>query len=210
MDFKETFLSSVKEHIVALSFGAIGLICLVYGLISLSHPQPTADTQLQNLESPSVAVRTSPVQKQITIEVEGAVEKPGVYKVSANARIQDALIAAGALSQDADRHQVAQNLNLAAQLIDGAKLYIPAAGEQMVTSSDTSSNSSGSVQGVSTGLVNLNQASEEELDALPGIGPVTAQKIISNRPYANVQDLLNKKAVGASEFTKIKDQVSVY
>jgi competence protein ComEA len=80
----------------------------------------------------------------------------------------------------------------------------------MVTSEGTSSNSSGSVQGSSTGSVNINQATEEELDALPGVGPVTAQKIISNRPYQSVDDLVSKKAVGQSVFSKIKDQVRVY
>jgi len=78
----------------------------------------------------------------------------------------------------------------------------------MKTSGDASSNLSGTVAGSST--VNINQASAEELDALPGIGPVTAQKIISNRPYQSAQDLLEKKVVGQSEFTKIKDEVSVY
>lgn len=212
MDFKENVMPFLKEHALALTFGLIGLLCLGYGFISLSHPQQTQDTQFQQLQNPSTSLKAplSPVKKQITIDVEGAVEKPGVYKVSADARIQDALIAAGGLSQNADRHQVAQNLNLAAPLTDGSKLYIPAVGEQMTSPGDTSSNSSGTVQGASSGPININQASEEELDSLPGIGPVTAQKIISNRPYQNVEDLVNKKAVGASEFSKIKDQVSVY
>jgi len=212
MDFKEIFISFFKEHAIALTFGILGLICFGYGLISLAHPQQANDTQFQNLQPSSNAAKApiSPIQKQITIDVEGAVEKPGVYKVNASDRIQDALIAAGGLSHDADRHQIAQNLNLAAPLTDGSKLYIPAVGEQMMTSGNGSSNSSGTVQGASTGRVNINQASEEALDALPGIGPVTAQKIISNRPYQSVEDLVSKKAVGASEFAKIKDQVSVY
>lgn len=80
----------------------------------------------------------------------------------------------------------------------------------MAAPNGASNNSSGGIQGTSSGTININQASESELDALPGIGPVTAQKIISNRPYQSVEDLLNKKAVGASEFAKIKDQMSVY
>ena len=72
---------------------------------------------------------------------------------------------------------------MAAPLRWGSKLYIPAVGEQMMTSGDNSNSSSGTVQSISNGTVNINQASEEQLDALPGIGPVTAQKIISNRSY---------------------------
>lgn len=212
MDWKETLLPFLKEHSIALVFGVIGLICLSYGLISLSNPQASEDSQFQNLQNPSsdAKIPPSPVIKQITIDIEGAVEKPGVYKIPADSRIQDALIAAGGLSQSADRSQIAQNLNLASPLTDGAKLYIPAVGEQTTGSSSTLNSSSGIVQGASNGLVNINQASESELDALPGIGPVTAQKIISDRPYQSTQDILNKKAVGASEFTKIKDQISVY
>lgn len=126
-------------------------------------------------------------------------------------RIQDALIAGGGgLSENADRQQVAQNLNLAAPLTDVAKLYIPSVGEQMTGSSGMADSSSGDVEDSATRTVNINQASESELDALPGIGPMTAQKIISNRPYQNVQDLLDKKVLGQSVFSKIKDQVSVY
>ena len=73
--------------------------------------------------------------------------------------------------------------------------------------------SSGGGNGVlcaETKMVNINTASETELDALPGVGPVTAQKIISNRPYQKIDDLVSKKAVGASVFSKIKDQISIY
>lgn len=208
MDWKESVLPFVKEHMVALGFGVIGLVCLGYGFFSL-RPQ-TPDPQFQSLDAPATATKiATPIPKQITIDVEGAVAKPGVYKIAADSRIQDAIGAAGGLSTDADHQQVAQNLNLASPLTDGGKLYIPAVGEQMMTSGMGSNGSSGtSVAGAST--VNINQASEEALDALPGVGPVTAQKIIAGRPYQTVQDLLDKKVVGQSVFTKIKDQVTVY
>ncbi len=207
MDWEEQIFPFIREHVIALLCAVIGLICIGYGVINLSYPQQKNDPQFPSIQ-PASAVNVSPTPKQITIDIEGAVQKPGVYKISVDSRIQDALAAAGGLSQNADRQQVAQNLNLASPLTDGAKLYIPAVGEQMKTSGDASSNLSGTVAGSST--VNINQASAEELDALPGIGPVTAQKIISNRPYQSAQDLLEKKVVGQSEFTKIKDEVSVY
>lgn len=210
MDWNETMLPFLKEHVIAIVFGAVGLICLSYGAISLLHPQQTIDPEFPPLEASSRTIKVTPVVKKITIDVEGAVQKPGVYQLPADSRTQDALVAAGGLSQNADHQEVAQNLNLASQLTDGAKLYIPTIGEQMVTSGSASTSSSGNVAGASTGKVNINQASESELDALPGIGPVTAQKIISNRPYQSVQDVIDKKAVGQSVFSKIKDLVSVY
>jgi competence protein ComEA len=213
MDFEENILPFLKEHAIALVLGSAGLICLGYGLISLSMPQSSGSaSQFQpskKVAKPAI-ITVSPIRKQITIDIEGSVMKPGVYKLPQNSRVQDALIAAGGLSEDADRKLVAQTLNLAAPLTDGAKIYIPAVGEQMTASSGTSEGSSGASQGSSAAKVNINQASESELDALPGVGPVTAQKIIGNRPYQSVEDLLNKKVVGQSEFGKIKDMVSVY
>lgn len=94
---------------------------------------------------------------------------------------------------------------MAAKLVDGAKLYIPRKGE---SASSMSSDHAGVVDQSAT--INLNEASADQLDSLPGIGQVTAQKIISGRPYTDVQDLLTKKVVSNNVFTKIKDKVSVY
>ena len=214
----DRFVSFLKEHAMALLLAVAGVICLGYGLISLAQPQK-ADTgiQFQSGGSTSSGIKkdTSSAEKtkQITIDVEGAVQKPGVYKLPSTSRIKDALVIAGGLSKDADREKVAQNLNLAAPLTDSAKIYIPSVGEQMAGSGSTSESTSEkntSVLGSTTSVVNINQASQSEIESLPGIGPVTAQKIISNRPYQSVQELVDKKAVGASVFGKIKDLVSVY
>jgi len=212
MEFEEKVLPFLKEHSVAIALGVVGIVFVGYGLFNSAQPK-TADNEFAPPISQGAAQEAknyvSPTSKEITIDIEGSVEKPGVYKLPSSSRVQDALITAGGLSQNADRQKVAQTLNLAAPLTDSAKLYIPAVGEQYSGSEGTVNSSSGNdVQGSTT--VNINQASESDLDALPGIGPVTAQKIISNRPYQSVQDLLDKKVVGQSEFGKIKDQMSVY
>jgi competence protein ComEA len=212
MELQEKLLPFIKEHGIALGLGMVGLICLGYGLVTLSQPKSEAsDNAVLSTQEKVSTPRTfiTPLPKQITIDIEGSVEKPGVYTVPANSRTQDALIAAGGLSQSADRQQVAQHLNLAAPLTDGAKLYIPALGEQMVASGNSSDSSTG-VSGSGSKIVNINQATESDLDALPGVGPVTAQKIIDNRPYQSVQELLDKKVVGQSVYGKIKDEVTVY
>ena len=118
--------------------------------------------------------------------------------------LDDAIKKAGGFAQDADREYIAKNINLASVVKDGQKIYIPKVGE---TVSDSNGNALSS-NSKST-LVNINTATESELDSLPGIGPVRAGKIIANRPYASINDLLTKKVLGEATFEKIKDQISV-
>lgn len=208
-EFQEKIYPFLKEHIVAVVVGWLGILCLVYGLTSLPSARSSIKTDGESIPSQPVRSFITPSTKQVTIDIEGAVQKPGVYPLPANSRIQDALIAAGGLAQNADRQRIAQTLNLAATLTDSAKLYIPAVGEQYAGPEGMSSNDSTTAVAGSS-VVNINQASETDLDSLSGIGPVTAQKIIANRPYQSTQELLDKKIVGQSVFTKIKDKISVY
>lgn len=134
----------------------------------------------------------------IKVDIGGAVKHPGVYTLLPSARVMDAINQAGNLTENADKGWVTQNLNLAAKLSDGQKIYIPAVGE------------AGKVASEASGKININSASAATLDQLPDIGPVRAEKIIAGRPYASVQELLSKKVVGESTFEKIKDKVTVY
>ena len=93
---------------------------------------------------------------------------------------------------------------MAQKLVDGTKVYVPAAGEEGVAAGATGSS------GGQTAKVNINTASQAELEALPGIGAVTASKIISNRPYQQTGELLSKKVVGKSVYDKLKDSLVVY
>src|SRR4030042_1882654 len=144
------------------------------------------------------------LENDVAVDVEGAVGKPGMISLFAGARIDDAIKKAGGFAQDADREYIAKNINLASVVKDGQKIYIPKVGE---TVSDSNGNALSS-NSKST-LVNINTATESELDSLPGIGPVRAGKIIANRPYASINDLLTKKVLGEATFEKIKDQISV-
>ena len=94
---------------------------------------------------------------------------------------------------------------MAQKLLDGSKVYVPVVGENSVPSGG------GMVAGASINAkVNINTATQAELEALSGVGPVTASKIISDRPYQTTEDLLNKKVIGKSVFEKIKEQLLVY
>ena len=107
-----------------------------------------------------------------------------------------------------------KSLNRAAKIIDGQKLYIPTLNEQMDSASASTFKpyqSNTSVFGTQNdSLININNATLAQLDMLPGIGPVYGQKIIDQRPYSNIQDLLSKKVIPSSTFEKIKEQLTVY
>ncbi len=201
MDFHKIFTTVypiLREHRVAAVLSIVGLIFLVYGLISSLASSNTGTPLVfdeENTASVSAKIKTG----EILVDVEGAVVKPGVYSLRSDARIRDGLIAASGLSSNANREWVAKNINLAGKLVDGGKIYIPTAGQD--------------VKGAAAGIIdsiNINTASIEQLDALSGIGPATGQKIIDNRPYGDIQELVSKKVLTTKVFEKIKDKITVY
>ena len=112
---------------------------------------------------------------------------------------------AGGFNETANQEYISKYLNMAQKLSDGSKVYVPATGEEMPAGGGT-----GVIAATSQSKININTASESELDSLSGVGPVTASKIISARPYQQVEDLLSKKIVSKSVFEKIKDQLVLY
>ncbi len=190
-----------------LVLGSLALMFLAYGLIQLVFPQ-SEDSIIFNTENSSINYASPPVKNEasyIVIDVDGAVVNPGVYKLPVEARVQDALIIAGGLAEGADRDFVSKNINLAQKMQDGSKVYIPFMGEAV--SGASTQTSTGQID--QTTIININSATDHELDTLPGIGPATASKIIENRPYQAVEELVEKKVIGQKTFEKIKDKISV-
>lgn len=193
----------LKRHTLPLVIATLGLISLGYGLISFLQPKTENDIVFEKAdreEAPSMKSAAS-----IMVDVQGAVQRPGVYALTRDARVQDGLIAAGGMTPDANRAFVAKTINLAAKVADGAKIYIPFEKEEVAGSMTNSVASSQNGSGV-----NINTASLTELDSLPGIGQVTGQKIIDNRPYASLDELQSKKVVSKSVFEKIKEKITAY
>lgn len=147
------------------------------------------------------------VDTEIVVEIAGEVEKPGVYKLPLDSRVEDLLIAGGGLSVDADRVWTEKNINRAAKLSDGQKIYIP--NKESLTSNTSITGISAGGQ-VSTTLINVNTADAKTLDSLPGIGPVYARNIIEHRPYSTAQELVSKGAITQSVYEKIKEKIGVY
>ncbi len=141
------------------------------------------------------------------IHVDGAVAHPGVYRLrGSDLRFDDAVKQAGGLLPDADTSAI----NLAAPLVDGAKLHVPLVGESGISASGQAASAGGAG---SSGLVNLNTASAEELQTLSGVGEVTAQAIIEEReahgPYVSIEDVMRVSGIGEKKFARIKDSICV-
>lgn len=183
-----------KPYLITLALA--GVLVLVVGLaivgIGLGRGSG-AEIEIREAEP-----QASESAGTIYVDVGGAVMRPGLYQLKSDSRVNDALVASGGLAKDADRDWISQNLNLAAKLTDGIKVYLPFR--------DSNKDSPSQSKGLS---LNINTASLAELDQLWGVGPATAQKIIDNRPYAKVEDLLDKKAVKANVYEAIKDKITV-
>ncbi len=160
---------------------------------------------------------------KIFVDVSGAIKKPNVYEISFGARLKDIIDKSGGLSDDADRQFFNRNFNLARIVGDQEKIYIPSITEiengifiQNQRTLDYTLPSTGDINiapttnaSIKNQLINLNSSTVEELDQLPGIGQVTANKIINNRPYSSVEELLVKKVVNKGVFEKIKSLITL-
>ena len=138
----------------------------------------------------------------LVVDVAGAVVRPGVYRLAPGSRIADALSAAGGFAPRVDAARVAAELNLAALVHDGDRIVVPARGDATASGGPAPK----------PGLIDLNRATAEQLDTLPGIGPVTAAKIVASRedqPFRSVDDLRSRGLVGEKTFDKLKPLVTV-
>jgi competence protein ComEA len=192
----------VKEFGILLVIALVGVGVLAYGLWGeLGSEKATVEiVKDQNKEQVNIEYR----EGRVTVDVAGAVEKPGVYQLSSGSRLGDALVMSGGLSSSADREWVAKTINLAQEVKDGEKIYIPAKGNGVGTENKNIEYRD------SHGKVNINTASLSELDGLEGIGEVRAKTILDNRPYSQIDDLVSKAKIPESVYEKIKDIVTVY
>lgn len=150
----------------------------------------------------------------IVVDVCGAVANPGVYELAEGDRVSDAIEAAGGLADDAD----VSTLNRASKVSDGMKITVPQQGQSTSSGdalADGSNGSSSSSQASAQvgGLVNINMATADELQALSGVGPSTAQAIVEDREknglFASAEDLMRVSGIGEKKFAKIKDSICV-
>ena len=184
------------------------IIAFISGFIFIAN-QSSPEEQIPILNPVKSTILT---ENKIVIDLSGAVENPNVYEISSGARLKDVLILAGGLSVLADRQFFARNFNLARILKDQEKFYIPNSEETQTNEVQANLQSLPISESNTLGVsdkININTASIDQLDTLIGVGKITAQKIIQNRPYQSIDDLLNKKIVGKSVFEKIRELISI-
>lgn len=202
---KPTFLKSKWWMLIGGIF--IGLMSAGVVLITSKPPQGAA-----------ILLRPPPTTKPIAVHITGAVAKPGVYHLPINSRVEDVIQEAGGVISSADIEMV----NMAATLEDGMKVNIPqkstavvAVNVADVSDSETENEKTDEEENnvpSSTFPVNINTATQAELETLPGVGPVTAQKIIAYRtenPFQLIEEIQKVPGIGPATFEKLKDLITV-
>lgn len=177
-------------------------IGVLVSLVLARFDQPAIEV-ISNPSSPAEVLTEA--GSEIIVNVAGAVQHPGVYSLSANSRLSDALTAAGGLAVNADRNYVSKSINLAQKISDGSKIYIPVTGESDSPSEVLAKEGQTSL----TAPISINSSSLSELDTLTGIGAVRARAIIDGRPYSRVEELTERKIIPQSVFDKNKERLTL-
>ena len=197
-----------RPSALLLILAAAVLVVGSIAVVAMVELQPGRQVQVVSGPNASVGTAGAGSHSLVVVQVAGAVVRPGVYSLATGSRVGDAIQAAGGYSPDVDPRAAETTLNLAAKLTDAESIVVPRSGQ-------TASASTGTGAGNATaqsGPLNLNTATSAQLDALPGIGPATAAKIIASReqlPFTSVSDLTSRKLVSATVLAKFRDQVTV-
>lgn len=181
-------------------------VCVALALLALVGQrlaQAGAASETEVASVPLEPVASRPARALLVVHVVGEVRRPGLYRLRDGARIADAVRRAGGARRGADLAA----LNLAAPLVDGVQVLVPA---RSAPGTPPAASPSGEV--VPTGPVSLSSATIEELDELPGVGPITAQKIVDYRaehgPFASVDDLDAVPGIGPTRIEQLRDLVT--
>lgn len=210
------------------AFFLVGAICFEmgyrFGVSSLLSSKDAQASVSPSVETSSAAANSSSTALEpelVSVYITGAVDRPGVYTAKPTQRIGDVISMAGAKA-DADLTR----LNLASHVADEMMVYVPTKAEQQNVDgsqgipSSTAQNSGGVVIGSSesagsskSSLININTADEKQLDALPGIGPTLAARIVeyrqANGPFKSIEEVKNVSGIGEKRFADIKDLITV-
>lgn len=189
--------------LVGVSLAFVALVLVGQRLASAG-----ASRAPERAAAPLEPVAAAPARSALVVHVVGAVRRPGLYRLREGARIADAVRRAGGAVRGADLAAV----NLAAPLVDGVQILVPE------TSTAAGLRAAGVGSGGSSGLggaggpVSLSSATVEELDALPGIGPITAEKIVAYRtehgPFSSVDDLDAVPGIGPTRVEQLRELVT--
>ncbi len=188
-------LNFTRQHKRALLILIIPIIAVSSFVVLRSNTQPTPISE-------PIGIPAQVLIPEVMVDVAGGVKTPGVYSLSADSRVSDAITAAGGASAGTDL----SNLNLARIIKDGEQIYVEPAGT-------TSKSIVGKVASKKIGPININRATKSEFDSLPGIGPVLAQRIFTYRrlhgPFTTLEDLQKVSGIGSSKFAALKSKIQI-
>lgn len=181
---------------VPIVLGIFSLLFIVLSItIFIKTYQDVSPIEFRDGDEMATGAAELSSETSILVDIQGAIVAPGVYRLSQGARVNDLLILAGGFLADADTPRINKTLNRAAILSDGAKIYIPFLDE--ATPADSQK----------VLMISINTASAAELESLPGVGSVIAEKIIAARPYSSLEELVQKTVMSASLFDKCKERL---
>ena len=203
-----------KQKIIKIGIGTIVAIGAIIYYILTNQETDAYEDILTNEVVTQSTVSERPVEEvaKIKVYVTGEVNAPGVIELEEGARIQDAIEGAGGINSNANL----KDINLAYEVSDGEKIYIPNISEESSEDGQNQSFMFGSDSKTSTsssGKVNINKATATELTTVPGIGASTAEKIVTyrneNGKFKSVEEIKNVSGIGASKYESMKDYITV-
>lgn len=207
-------MSRADRMLVAAGGGALVLVAAAAWMFlspTLGDASPMESADPFALPSPATAVPASQATTStLIVDVQGGVAEPGIRELPAGSRVADAIAAAGGYAVDADLEAAAGSINLAQPLVDGGQVRVPRIGDAVAAAAPGAGSAdpgAGTGDSAGGGVVNLNSATPEELEALPGIGPVTVQKIVAarqERPFASLEDAVQRGVLNRGQLEDLQ------
>ncbi len=196
----EEWLERYRAYVIAALTIVVAMGFVVF-LVSRPRTVPVVIATPPPVVTPTTV--PTPTPAPLRVYVTGAVRAPDVYRLPPGSIVKDAIAAAGGAADDADLERI----NLALELRDQQQLYVPRKGEAAPPVPPPSAPSTAGAD-----MVNINTASVEELDALPGIGPAIAQRIVDyraeNGPFATIEDIMKVNGIGPATFARLKGRIT--
>lgn len=198
----------------------ITLILIIYNFITKEENYLENNIEIginKNLDNQELKSNTADNINKIKVHITGAIKNEGIYEIEEGSRIADIIDKAGGLESEAN----IRNINLAYVIEDGMKIYIPKIDENIIedttekhiTKGNNNSENSNKVKENKEKRININNATQKELETLPGIGPSIASKIIEyreeNGKFKNIEELKKVNGIGENKFIKIMDFIKV-
>ena len=186
------------EYRVPLVFLVASAVCIVSSVLVYTKTLETSDPIQFSSDK---QVNSASESAKVAVDVRGAVVRSGVYYVQSSARIADVIALAGGVSDLVDTDLADKMLNYAGFVSDGMKIYVPK--KENISSEQPQSLTS------MEAIVSVNTDSSTQLESLPDIGEITAKKIIDNRPYGSLEELVTKHVFSASLLEKLRSRLSL-